>query len=99
MGGNERDKVGSPAIDSSSDSCGFEGMGTRPLDCPNNPWRYPENHRPAICAQCPGNPNIWRAASEPLPLVYIGTKQGKGEILPKPRTTVDYEKDIDPSGK
>lgn len=88
MGGNEKEKVSPPAIDSSvSNACGLEGVETRPQDCPNNPWRHPENHRPAVCAQCPGDPNIWQVAKDLLPLVHIRTKQGGEIILPKPNSS------------
>lgn len=75
-------------IDKGSDTCGFEGVGTRPLDCPNNPWRHPENHRPRICQQCPGDPDIWQVAKEKLPANYIGLKQ----IARRGKLLVDREK-------
>ncbi|OGH15067.1 MAG: hypothetical protein A3H50_02180 [Candidatus Levybacteria bacterium RIFCSPLOWO2_02_FULL_37_10] len=74
-------------INEGSDVCGLEGVGERPVDCPNNPWRYPENHRPAICQKCPGDQEIWKVAKEPLPLVHIRTKQGGEIILPKPNNS------------
>lgn len=72
-------------LDEGSDACGLEGVGERPVDCPNNPWRHPENHRPRICQQCPSDPNIWKIAKQPLPLIYLRIKQSEEIILPKPK--------------
>ncbi len=60
-----------------NNSCGFEGVGKRPEDCRNNPWKYPENYRPDLCRQCPLNQEIPKAAESPLPIVYIQFKQTK----------------------
>lgn len=58
-----------------SDACGFEGVEKRPIDCSNNPWRHPENYRPNVCLQCPGDSEIWKVAQMPLPLTHIIFKQ------------------------
>lgn len=60
-----------------SDACGLEGVGERPEDCPNNPRRYPDNYRPNVCLQCPGNSEIWKASQMPLPIKHIIYKQTK----------------------
>lgn len=70
-------------ISEGSDVCGLEGVGERPVDCPNNPWRHPKNYRPRVCQQCPGDPEIWKVARSPLPIVYLKTIQGGEIILPK----------------
>ncbi len=75
---------------SGSDDCGLEGVATpvknrlgetilveRPKDCPNNPWRYPGNHRPRLCQQCPSDPEIWKVAKNSLPSAYIAIKNGR----------------------
>ncbi|OGH37652.1 MAG: hypothetical protein A3B44_00065 [Candidatus Levybacteria bacterium RIFCSPLOWO2_01_FULL_38_21] len=80
------EKEGQPIRLEGSDACGLEGVRERPMDCPNNPWRHPENHRPGICRQCPGNSEIWKVAKGPLPPIHIQTKQGEQIILPKPKT-------------
>jgi len=74
-------------LDEGSDACGLEGVGERPVDCPNNPWRYPVNHRPRVCQQCPGNPEIWQVAKLPLSIIHLKTKQGGEIILPKPNNS------------
>lgn len=63
-----------------SDICGFEGVGKRPLDCKNNPIRYPDNYRPGICIQCPTDDNINQIAKDKLPVQYILFKQGKANL-------------------
>lgn len=64
-------------IEDSPKGCGLEGVGSRPEDCPNNPWRHPDNYRPSVCFQCPGNPEIWKVAdNKNFPSVYIQLKQG-----------------------
>jgi hypothetical protein len=62
-------------VPSNSKDCGLEGVGSRPKDCPNNPWKKPENHRPNICGGCPADENLWQVAKEPLPAKYIELKQ------------------------
>lgn len=57
------------------DSCGLEGIKGRPIDCKNNPWKYPENYRPNLCRQCPTSKNISKTAESPLSTVYIKFKQ------------------------
>lgn len=74
-------------INEGSNVCGLEGVGERPMDCPNNPWRHPENHRPRVCQQCPGDPEIWQVAKLPLSATLLKTKQGREIILPKPNNS------------
>jgi hypothetical protein len=57
------------------DMCGFEGVGGRPTDCKNNPWRYPNNNRPEVCYKCIINPEITKISEIPLPSIYIRYKQ------------------------
>jgi len=57
--------------------CGFEGIGGRPDDCKNNPWKYPENYRPELCRQCPSNPEFSAVAESYLSPVYTNFKQTK----------------------
>ncbi len=66
-------------------SCALEGIEERPNECPNNPWRHPDNHRPKICQQCPGDPEIWKVARSPLSPIHIKTKQAGEIIFPKPK--------------
>ncbi len=62
-----------------SNDCILEGFADRPEDCPNNPFKYPDNYRPQICNQCSENPEIWKTAQLPLPSRYILFKQGRTE--------------------
>ena len=47
------------------DDCPLEGIDGKPSDCPNNPLKHPENHRPQICSGCPDNPELWKVAEMP----------------------------------
>lgn len=68
-----------PENPATATSCGLEGVGGRPPDCKNNPWRYPKNHRPDLCRQCPADPEIAKVAKHSLPHVYVIFKQTKGK--------------------
>ena len=68
-------------------SCGLEGVKGRPVDCKNNPWRYPDNHRPDLCRQCPTNKRIPKIAEEPLSPIYIDFKNIRISNL-------DYEQNL-----
>lgn len=57
--------------------CGFEGVKGRPNDCKNNPNKYPKNHRPKLCSQCPLDPEIPKVADSYLSPEYIKFKQIK----------------------
>ena len=62
-------------IVSSTNTCKFEGVDKRPKDCPNNPLKNPENHRPNVCADCPNNREIFKVAQQELPSIHIAGKQ------------------------
>lgn len=64
-----------------SNACGLEGVEGRPSDCPNNPMKHPENHRPQICSGCLDNPELWKVAEMPLNKKYIRIKQTKAGRL------------------
>lgn len=65
-----------PATWEKSNDCILETFAGRPKDCPNNPYKYPNNYRPKICMQCPLNPEIWKISLSSLPEQYILFKQG-----------------------
>lgn len=77
-----------PRTSSEADhGCGLEGVGGRPIDCKNNPWKYQYNHRPKLCFRCPGNKDIPKTAEQPLPPSYIEFKNIQNSSL-------DYEQNL-----
>ena len=66
-----------PARWANSNDCILEEFADRPKNCPNNPFKNPDNYRPGICEKCPKNPEIWKTAQFFLPKQYIFFKQWK----------------------
>ena len=63
--------------------CGMEGIQGRAEQCPYNPWRNPDQEKPNMCLQCPGNPTVSHTNLK-LPEIYNKIRLSKLRDLPKP---------------